>query len=172
VDFQIICLSGLEVKNIGGWTADADCGPRLCRPSGFTRMPPAGLAIAMARSLILMFLETPLFHLIGIPIRFKSDPGGWVAIDCGRQKPGCLGMTKGKHRKPDGCHGVFPPCGLLIFCAYGAAGDPLNVPCPPPPTRTDFSTANHAKYPNKTNSPFAYWAYFAVEKVSIVCFGK
>jgi hypothetical protein len=48
--------------------------------------------------------------LIWISIRFKSDTGGWVATDCGRQKLGCLGMTKGKHRKPAGCHGVFPPC--------------------------------------------------------------
>jgi hypothetical protein len=48
--------------------------------------------------------------LIGISIRFKSDPGGGVATDCGRQKPDCLGMTKGKHRKPTRGHGVFSPC--------------------------------------------------------------
>jgi hypothetical protein len=29
-----------------------------------------------------------------------------------------------------------------------------------------FSTENHTKYPNKTNSLFADWAYFAVKRLS------
>jgi hypothetical protein len=40
---------------------------------------------------------------------------------------------------------------------------PATSSMPLPATPTGLSTANHTKYPNKTNPPFAYLAYFEVK---------